>query len=133
MITELNNEAINLSKKSGPEEVIMLRNVLSKPYYSLVKAIQNYVPQGVDNRYLEGFSQGMRQITESLMAKGLQVDREKAAFLAKNNYFFEVQKNVMLDSDSETIEKKLNFHSAILFSNTLDISQGNTKIAKGQK
>ena len=133
MITELNNEAISLSKKSGPEEVIMLRNVLSKPYYSLVKAIQNYIPKGVDNRYLEGFSQGMRQITESLMAKGLQVDREKAAFLAKNNYFFEVQKNVMLDSDSETIEKKLNFHSAILFSNTLDISQGNTKIAKGQK
>ena len=133
MITELNNEAINLSKNSGPEEVIMLRNVLSKPYFSLVKAIQNYEPKGVDNNYLAGFKQGMRQIIESLSAKGLQVDREKAAFLAKNNYFFEVQKNVIVDSDSETIEKKLNFHSAILFSSTLDISQTANKIAKGQK
>lgn len=132
MITELNTEAINLSKNSSPEEVIMLRNILAKPYFSLGKAVQNYVPQGVDNAYLQGFKQGMRQIIESLNAKGLQVDREKVAFLEKNNYFFEVQKNVMLDSDSETIEKKLNYHSAILFSSTLDISTNN-KIAKGQK
>lgn len=132
MITELNTEAVNLSKNSSPEEVIMLRNALAKPYFSLGKAVQNYIPQGVDNAYLQGFKQGMRQIIESLNAKGLQVDREKVAFLEKNNYFFEVQKNVMLDSDSETIEKKLNFHSAILFSSTLDIS-ANNKIAKGQK
>jgi hypothetical protein len=132
MITELNTEAVTLSKNSSPEEVIMLRNVLAKPYFSLGKAVQNYIPQGVDNAYLQGFKQGMRQIIESLNAKGLQVDREKVAFLEKNNYFFEVQKNVMLDSDSETIEKKLNYHSAILFSSTLDITINN-KIAKGQK
>lgn len=134
MITELNKEAVNLSKNSGPEEVIMIRNILSKPYYSLAKSVQNYLPKGVDNRYLEGFKQGMRQIIESLHSKGLQIDREKSAFLEKNNYFFEVQKNVIVDSDSETIEKKLNFHSAILFSNTLDISQASKiKFAKGQK
>ena len=53
MIGELNNEAITLSKSSGPQEVIMIRNVLGKPYFSLVKAIRNYIPKGVDDKYLE--------------------------------------------------------------------------------
>jgi hypothetical protein len=138
MVGELNNEAIALSKASGPQEVIMIRNVLSKPYFSLVKAIKAYVPKGVDNGYLEGFKQGMRQITESLVSKGLQVDREKMAFLEKNNYFFEVQKNDIVGGvnikTQKTLEQELNFHSALLFSNTLDISNTNAKrIAKGQK
>lgn len=137
MVGELNNEAIALSKASGPQEVIMIRNVLSKPYFSLVKAIKAYIPKGVDNGYLEGFKQGMRQITESLVSKGLQVDREKMAFLEKNNYFFEVQKNDIVggvnSKTQKTLEQELNFHSALLFSNTLDISNTNTnRIAKGQ-
>jgi hypothetical protein len=137
MVGELNNEAIALSKASGPQEVIMIRNVLSKPYFSLVKTIKAYVPKGMDNGYLEGFKQGMRQITESLVSKGLQVDREKMAFLEKNNYFFEVQKNDIVggvnSKTQKTLEQELNFHSALLFSNTLDISNTNTnRIAKGQ-
>ena len=63
IIGELNNEAVALSKLSGPEEVILIRNVLSKPYFSLVKVVRNFSPKGVDERYLEGFKQGMRQIT----------------------------------------------------------------------
>lgn len=134
IIGELNNEAIALSKQSGPEEVIMIRNILSKPYFSLVKVVRNYSPKGVDGRYLEGFKQGMRQITESLLSKGLQVDREKMAFLEKNNYFFEVQKNVIFGEDKKnSLEQALNFHSAILFSNTLDVGKtGNNRVVAGQ-
>ncbi len=134
MIGELNNEAITLSKSSGPQEVIMIRNVLGKPYFSLVKAIRNYIPKGVDDKYLEGFKQGMRQITESLISKGLQVDREKMAFLEKNNYFFEVQKNDIVGLEkNNSLEKALNFHSAILFSNTLDIgTSNNNRVVAGQ-
>ena len=134
LIGELNNEAVALSKQSGPEEIIIIRNVLGKPYFSLVKAVRNYIPKGVDERYYEGFKQGMRQITESLLSKGLQVDREKVAFLEKNNYFFEVQKNDIVGIEkNNSIEKSLNFHSAILFSNTLDIgSLSNNKVVAGQ-
>lgn len=134
MIGELNTEAIALSKQSGPEEVIMIRNILGKPYFSLVKAIRTYVPKGVDDKYLEGFKQGMRQITESLLSKGLQVDREKMAFLEKNNYFFEVQKNDIVGLEkNNSLEKALNFHSAILFSNTLDIgTSNNNRVVAGQ-
>ncbi|QDK41334.1 hypothetical protein DOM21_07670 [Bacteriovorax stolpii] len=134
MIGELNNEAVSLSKNSGPQEVIMIRNVLGKPYFSLVKAVRNYIPKGVDDKYLEGFKQGMRQITESLISKGLQVDREKMAFLEKNNYFFEVQKNDIVGLEkNNSLEKALNFHSAILFSNTLDIGTSNSnRVVAGQ-
>ncbi len=134
IIGELNNEATALSKQSGPQEVIMIRNVLSKPYFSLVKVVRNYAPKGVDERYLEGFKQGMRQITESLLSKGLQVDREKMAFLEKNNYFFEVQKNVIFGEDKkQSLEQSLHFHSAILFSNTLDVGKtGNNRVVAGQ-
>lgn len=134
MIGELNNEAIALSKNSGPQEVIMIRNVLGKPYFSLEKAVRNYVPAGVDERYLQGFKSGMRQITESLIAKGLQVDREKAAFLEKNNYFFEVQKNDIVGLEkNNSLVNALNFHSAILFSSTLDIgTTSNNRVVAGQ-
>ena len=134
MIGEINNEAIALSKSSGPEEVIMIRNVLSKPYFSLVKTVRSYIPKGVDAAYLEGFKSGMRQITESLLSKGLQVDREKVAFLEKNNYFFEVQKNDIVGVEKNiSLEKELKFHSAILFSNTLDIgTAGNSRVVAGQ-
>lgn len=126
VIGEMNNEAIALSKLSGPEEVIMIRNVLGKPYYSLVTAVKNYIPKGVDQAYLDGFKNGMRQITESLVAKGLQVDREKVAFLEKNNYFFEIQKNDIIGVEkNSSLEKALNFHSALLFSNTLDVGTSN--------
>jgi hypothetical protein len=126
MIGELNNQAIALSKLSGPEEVIMIRNVLGKPYFSLVKAVKNYIPKGVDQAYLDGFKTGMRQITESLLSKGLQVDREKVAFLEKNNYFFEIQKNDIVGLEkNNSLERALNFHSAILFSNTLDLGTTN--------
>jgi hypothetical protein len=133
IIGELNNEAITLSKQSGPEEVIMIRNVLGKPYFSLAKIVRNYIPKGVDERYLEGFKKGMRQITESLLSKGLLVDREKAAFLEKNNYFFEVQKSdIFVEDKKSAIEKALTFHSAILFSNTLDIGKNSNKVIVGQ-
>jgi tetratricopeptide (TPR) repeat protein len=138
IITELNKEAVALSKDSTPEEVILIRDVLSNPYYSLVKSINAFIPQGVDTKYLEGFKQGMRQITESLMAKGLQVDREKMAYLEKNNFFFEVQKHDKFENikgkegKSEEslqvrLQNNLNFHEAILFSNTLDLSRGQRK------
>jgi hypothetical protein len=126
MIGEVNNEAIALSKLSGPEEVIMIRKVLGKPYFSLVTAVKNYIPKGVDQAYLDGFKNGMRQITESLVSKGLQVDREKVAFLEKNNYFFEIQKNDIIGVEkNSSLEKALNFHSALLFSNTLDVGTSN--------
>ena len=56
------------------------------------------------------------------------------AFLEKNNYFFEVQKNVIFGEDKKnTLEKALNFHSAILFSNTLDVGKnGNNRVLAGQ-
>jgi hypothetical protein len=126
MIGEINNEAIALSKLSGPEEVIMIRNILGKPYFSLVNAVKSYIPKGVDQAYLDGFKNGMRQITESLLSKGLQVEREKVAFLEKNNYFFEIQKNDIIGVEkNSSLEKALNFHSAILFSNTLDVGTSN--------
>jgi hypothetical protein len=129
IINELNIEAVALSKDSTPEEVILIREVLSNPYYSLVNSINSFVPQGVDVKYLEGFKQGMRQITESLMAKGLQVDREKMAYLEKNNFFFEVQKYDKFENiKGKNVEQNnLNFHSAILFSNTIDLSRGQRK------
>lgn len=139
IIAELNKEAVALSKDSTPEEVILIREVLSSPYYSLVNSVNSFIPQGVDAKYLEGFKQGMRQITESLAAKGLQVDREKMAYLEKNNFFFEAQKydkfknikEAALDKSEESLQVRLqnnlNFHSAILFSNTIDLSRGQRK------
>ncbi|MGZ3788763.1 MAG: tetratricopeptide repeat protein [Bacteriovorax sp.] len=135
IITELNKEAIGLSKESIPEEIILIRDVLALPYYSLVESINQYVPQGVDIKYIEGFKTGMRQITESLTAKALQVDREKTAYLEKNNFFFEVQKhdkfeNIKARSDENAdrnLQENLNFHSAALFSNTMDLSRGQRK------
>ena len=147
IITELNKEAIALSKDSAPQEIILIREVLSTPYYSLINAIDSYIPAGVDIKYLEGFKLGMRQITESLNAKGLQVDHEKSVFLEKNNFFFEFQKHDkfrsiegnkieiigQLNKKNENEEQKklqiellenLSYHSAIIFSNTLDLSRG---------
>ena len=130
IITELNTEAISLSKNATPEEVIMIREVLSKPYYSLVESINTFVPEGVDAKYLDGFKKGMRQIIESLNAKGLQVDNEKMAYLEKNNFFFEIQKHDKfknIKDNKENLQSNLNFHSAILFSNTIDLSRGQRK------
>lgn len=132
IITALNKEAVTLSKESSPEEVLMIRDVLGVPYYALVEAINQYVPKGVDNKYLEGFRGGMRQITESLLAKALQVDREKAAFLEKNNFFFELQKHDKFvkskardaENTDGKLQENLNYHSALLFSNTMDLSRG---------
>ncbi len=137
MVTEINNEAVKLSKLSSPLEIIMIRNVISKPYFSLVKEIRKFEPKGVDVRYLDGFKQGMRQITESLLSKGLQLDNEKSAFFEKNNNFFEIQKSDIFGVEkSSPLEKELNFHSAILFSNTLDIgaitTTNNGRLITGQ-
>ena len=147
IITEMNKEALTLSKESSPQEIVLIREVLSHPYYSLISAIDSFIPQGVDIKYLEGFKQGMRQITVSLNAKGLQVDQEKTAFLEKNNFFFEFQKHdkfriiegnkreisQQINKKNENEEQKklhtelletLSYHSAIIFSNTLDLSRG---------
>ncbi len=137
IVTEINNEAVKLSKLSSPLEIIMIRNVISRPYFSLVKEIRKYEPRGVDARYLEGFKQGMRQITESLLSKGLQLDNEKSTFFEKNNNFFEIQKSDIFGVEkSSPLEKELNFHSAILFSNTLDIGSitttNNGRLITGQ-
>lgn len=133
IIQDLNKEAIQLSKESTPEEIILIRDVQAVPYFALIDAINNFIPQGVDSKYLEGFRTGMRQITESLTAKGLQVDREKMAYLAKNNYFFEVQKHAKFENNKSilsegkiaerNLQESLNFHSALLFTNTLDLSK----------
>lgn len=133
-IAKLNNQAIALSKSSTPNEVFLIQKVLNKPYFSLVNSIKNFQPQGVDSQYLAGFAQGMRQITESLTSKGLQIDREKVTFLEKNNYFFQTQKNVIVGEEKElSIEQKLYPHSSLSFSNTLDIaSAGNNRLANGQ-
>lgn len=135
IIAEINKEAVNLSKDSTPEEVILIREVLANPYYSLVNSINGFNPQGVDSKYITGFKQGMRQITESLKAKGLQVDREKVAYLEKNNFFFEVQKYDKFEDNKDKKEESLqanlqynlNFHSAVIFSNTIDLSRGHLK------
>ena len=135
IIKELNIEAVALSKESTPEEIILIRDVLAMPYYSLVDAINGFIPQGVDTKYLDGFKLGMRQITESLNAKGLQVDREKVAYLEKNNFFFEVQKHDKFENirarkeelAERNLQEILNFHSALLFSNTMDLSRGQRK------
>lgn len=132
IITAINKEAVTLSKESTPEEVAMIREVLSLPYYSLVNSINSYVPQGVDNKYLDGFRGGMRQITESLIAKALQVDREKITYFEKNNFFMEAQKHDKFNDNkarkSETadfdLRENLVSHSAFLFSNTMDFSRG---------
>jgi hypothetical protein len=147
IIAELNKEAVALSKESSPQEIILIREVLSYPYYSLINSIDSFIPQGVDSNYLAGFKQGMRQIIESLNAKGLQVDKEKTAYLEKNNFFFEIQKydkfrdiegrrreisstdNKKSESEEQKklqleLRENLNFHSAIIFSNTLDLSKG---------
>lgn len=139
IIADVNKEALALSKESNPEEVLLIREVLATPYYALANAISSYIPQGVDSKYLDGFKQGMRQITESLISKALQVDHEKMAFLAKNNFFFEVQKHDKFDNskakgndkNKDAFQAKLrndmNFHSATLFSNTMDLSKGQRK------
>ena len=129
IITELNKEAVGLSKDSTPEEVLLIREVLTRPYNSLVNSINNFTPQGVDTKYLEGFKKGMRQITEPLIAKASQIDREKMAIMEKNNFFFEVQKHDKFENIKELNSelKNLNFHSAILFSNTIDLNRGSRK------
>lgn len=126
IITELNNEAMALSKKSIPEEIVLIREVLSIPYFSLVNSINSYTPQGVDNNYREGFKKGMRQITESLNSKGLQLDREKMTYLEKNIFFFETQKYDRF-SNITGGKNELNFHLAILFSSTMDLTRGQKK------
>ncbi len=133
IIQDLNKEATLLSKESTPEEIILIRDVLDVPYFALVDAINSFIPKGVDSKYLDGFKTGMRQITESLTAKGLQVDREKTAYLEKNNYFFEVQKHAKFENKKSmlseekiaerNLQESLNFHSALLFTNTLDLSK----------
>jgi ribulose kinase len=77
----------------------------------------------------------MRQVSESLSAKVSQLDREKSQFLEKNNYFFEIQKHVTFVKAKEMSEEQLlSTHSAILFTNTLDISMNNAKVVlQGQK
>ena len=136
IINALNNEAISLAKDSTPEEILLMREVLSGPYYSLVNSIKSFIPQGVDNKYLNGFRLGMRQITESLISKGLQVDREKMEILSKNNFFLEVQKHDKFENIRGQLasqngmntpaeaQNNLKLHSAILFSNTIDLNRG---------
>lgn len=128
VVTELNNQAVALSKKATSEEVILLRNKMNKPYEKLISAIENYIPQGVESDYVNGFKSSMRQITESLHAKSLQLEREKRAFLEKNNYFFQVQKNDIFAQGTESsVETLIKKHSAYLFSNTLDVSKSTLK------
>lgn len=132
IISELASEASELSKSSTTEEVGLIREVLSTPYFRLASAITTYTPKGVEKKYLEGFRLGMRQITESLTSKGLQIDREKNLFFAKNNIFNENQKNdtfAQKENDESnkaesTLQKTLDFHTAILFSNTMDLVKG---------
>ena len=128
IISSLSKEAIQISKSNSSEENIFLNNSLSIPYFKLIKAIKNYQPKGVENKYLEGFKQGMSQIIESLNAKGLQIDHEKMSFLEKNHFFFEVQKYAKFEINQESneidLQKILKNYSAKIYSNSLDLSKG---------
>lgn len=128
MIQDMDKSIYKLSKTLAPNELIILKNYAHLPYQKLILAVDNFFPRGVDQQYLQGFKEGMRQITESLRSKLLQSDREKSAFLQKNQYFFQVQKNVIfaLENNSapeKMVEKQLHFHSAKLFANTVDIAE----------
>ncbi len=129
MVNEFTKEATLISKDSTPEEIIISRENLNSPIKMLQNAINAYDPKGVDIKYLQGFKAGMRQVSESLSAKVSQLDREKSQFLEKNNYFFEIQKHVTFVKAKEMSEEQLlSNHSAILFTNTLDISMNNAKV-----
>lgn len=135
MVNDFTKEAAVLSKESTPEEIIIIRDVLSVPYVNLNKAILAYIPKGVDNKYLDGFKKGMSQISESLIAKSLQLDREKSAFIEKNNYFFEIQKHAKVEKTNWEANSIFT-HNALPFVNTMDISvalNNNNKAAKGQR
>ena len=123
IIADINKDAVKLSNDSTVEEVLRIRKVLSLPYFSLLDSVNRYTPQGVDSRYLEGFKSGMRQITESLAAKGLQCDQEKNTFLEKNNFFLEIQKHDKFENNLITSEGLLKNHSALIFTNTIDLSR----------
>ena len=132
MIQDIDKSIFRLSKTLAPNELIMLKNYAHLPYQKLILAVDNFSPKGVPQEYLQGFKEGMRQITESLRSKLLQSDREKSAFLQKNQYFFQAQKNVIfaLENNSaperageKLVEKQLQFHSAKLFANTVDIAE----------
>lgn len=132
MIQDIDKSVYRLSKTLAPNELIILKNYTHLPYQKLILAVDNFSPIGVDQQYLQGFKEGMRQITESLRSKLLQSDREKSAFLQKNQYFFQAQKNVIfaLENNSaperageKLVEKQLQFHSAKLFANTVDIAE----------
>jgi hypothetical protein len=123
MLAEIEKEAVQLSKESTPEEIFLIREVLSGPYLSLKKLVDAYSPKGVDAKYVDGFKKGMRQISESLLSKTLQFDKEKVTFLEKNNYFFEIAKHATFDSYKSGISAKIYLdHDAFIFVNTMDVS-----------
>jgi hypothetical protein len=135
MVNQFAKEATLLAKESTPEEIILIREDLTKPIYALKNAILSYIPKGVDNKYLQGFQSGMRQVSESLTSKASQFDSEKRQFLEKNNYFFQNQKHVTFEKSKANEEiNVLDNHLALTFSNTLDINIANGKgLAQGQR
>lgn len=122
IVTELTNDAIKLAKNSPPEVVIELQNVITAPYKALQMAISEYRPKGVDNNYLKGFNQGMRQISESLAAKVAQFDRDKVIFFDKNHFFFQVNNRATLGNEKMNVEQTLDFHSAVMHSQTVELN-----------
>ena len=63
----------------------------------------------------------MRQISESLSAKILQFDREKVMFFDKNHFFFDVKNHAKLGTEKMNIDQALDFHSAVLHSQTVEL------------
>ena len=122
IVTELTNLAINLAKNAPLEVVVELQEIISTPYKSLQNAILSYRPRGVDDNYLKGFFQGMRQISESLSAKILQFDREKVAFFGKNHFFYQINNHATLGNEKLNIDQALDFHSALLHSQAIELS-----------
>jgi hypothetical protein len=120
IVNDLTNDAIKLANASSPEVVLELQAVLTGPYKSLQESILKFQPKGVDEKYLKGFNLGMRQISESLSAKILQFDNEKELFFDKKHFFFEVKKHATLGREKMNIEQTLDFHSAILHSQTVE-------------
>lgn len=132
IINEITNEASRLSKELGAEDTIYIYQSVNRPYEELNKAILSYIPKGVDSKYLQGFNAGMRQISESLKSKSLQIDREKTLFLEKNNYFFEIQKHATFVK--KEVEKNNNLllnHQAVFFVNTIDRAKNSKSLAQG--
>jgi hypothetical protein len=122
LVNDVTSTAVALAKEAGPEIVVSLQAIINTPYIGLQNAILKFRPLGVDENYLKGFYQGMRQISEPLAAKVLQFDRDKVMFFEKNHFFFQVNNHATLRTEKMNVDQALDFHSAVLHSKTVELN-----------